>query len=310
MKITHFIALLLLFFSSHSYGDTNRSQVLNEWQQMLIESKEDGLIKDIDVSPMAIVAITDDGKKADADLINQIISVASQVFPRQVTVCDICLGDEVRPDSGLYYRFGQITLSDVKNHYKELENKPRSALWVQLEGERLSFRIVSLKSDRVIFSANVDPSVDWQARSMQNFSTARMQQRLARRHEVTHHQWNMGLYPSFALSYNYLNQWGERNEILSGLGISIVSPELAVGFSAFKVIHSKFNPLIGGSILINLPQAINNSLGGSGDNDPAGEDSLIIVQFIYKQPMPGNFGSLMALGLVDTSGTISLGVAW
>jgi len=309
MRMQTLIKILFLVLSSQSLGAENSAQVLNDWRQLLIEAKEDGLIKDIDVSPLAIVAISQNGQKADADFINKVISIANQAFPGQVTVCDLCLGDEVRPNDGLYYRFGQITLSDVKKHYEGTEKKAKSALWVHLQGERLSFRIVSLKSDRVIYSANVDPSENWQARSMNNFSTSRMQQRLARRHEVTHHHWNMGLYPTFALSYNYLNQWGERNEILSGLALSFVSPEVALGFSAFKVIQSKYNPMIGGSLLINLPQAISSSLGGESGG-ATGEDSLIIVQFIYKQPMPGNFGSLMALGLIDTSGTISLGVAW
>ena len=301
MKMISIIALI--FFTNSAYG--NVSLLLSDWEQRLREHQEDGLIRGKDVSPIVIVSVKEGDHTAPSRRINQTIGTASRIFGRSLMICEQCLNPEVKPTSDLYYRYGQITLQDVRDIYTDIKPKPRSALWVGYDGNMLSYRIVSISSGQVIYGENIQENMDWNSRSVKNFSKSRMQERLAKGDAISHHHWDLAAYPGFHFGYNFLNQWGEKNDVLSGVAVSIINPNLAVGYAAYKVIDVDYHPIIGGQVLVKIPEAAGLALAAE-----TGPSSILAAQFIAKNPFPGNMGGLMGLFVVNTEGTIALGVSW
>ena len=301
----HILLFSLLLVTGTLHGQSTISTLLGDWQQRMEEHKEDGLWRDREVSPIALVAVSQGETKASSKVINQTIGMASRIFPRNLMVCEVCLNPEMQPGSGLYYRYGQVSLEDVRNAYRDIERKPIAALWVSYNKGMLSYRIVSLETGHVIYSENIHENMDWNGRSIRNFSKSRMAERVGRHEAIYHHQWDLGLYPGFHLGYSFLNQWGQHNDYLSGLTMSVAGPLLGLGVAFFKVIDSPAHPLVGVKLMVNLPEAAGSALS----NESSGGEALV-GQFIAKYPFPGNMGGLLGIGLINTDGTVALGVSW
>lgn len=279
-------------------------QLLREWQQRVKEQMEDGYVKLFSMSPLTIVSVRKDGVTASSSLINQTAHMAGRLVKGQVMICDLCLNPQLNSGEGADYRFGQVSLDDVKKAYENVREKPKAALWISFEGTRLSYRIVSLLNDRVIYSENIQKNLDWNGRSIRNFTKSRMKERLGRENAIFHHQWDLGLYPKTHLGYNFLNQWGQDNQNLSGFTFSFVGPTLALGVAHYKVLDMPIRPMVGAKVMVKLTELVK-----SIDAQKSGSSSLT-GQVIVKVPFPGNMGGLMGIGLISTEGTVSLGVSW
>ncbi|SMF71120.1 hypothetical protein [Pseudobacteriovorax antillogorgiicola] len=296
--------LIGALLGSQALAQSNVRRLLQDWQYRMEEHRDDGLIRDIDVAPVVLVSVMDGQDRASDALSNQTYSTASKIFGRQLMDCQECLRPEVRPGKGLYYRYGFISLDDVRNIYEGKELQPRSALWVAYADGSLSYRLVSLKTGRVIYSDTIQEDLDWNSRSIRNFTKSRMKERYGRQDAIYHHTWEMGLYPNFNLSYNFLNQWGENNDQLSGLTISVINPTLAIGAAYYKVLDLDNAPIVGAKLLVKIPEALASESGESSSG------SSLVVQAIAKHPFPGNWGGLSGMVTVDTEGTVSIGVSW
>jgi hypothetical protein len=306
VKLFFFIFFaFFMFCTTPLFSKQGISSLLLDWQQRVQEHIEDGIISKRSLSPLVLVSVKDGENAASAKVINKTISAVSRVFRRQVMLCEQCLNPQMRPGSDLYYRYGNISFLDVKDIYKDQKLKPKAALWISYDNGVMSYRIIALDTGRVIYSENIQENMDWNGRSIRNFSKSRMQERVSRQDAISHHQWDLGLYPDVHLGYSFLNQWGKYNKNLTGLTFSIANPNFAIGIAAFRILDLPSHPIIGAKLMVKLPEAV-----GSSFSDEDSTSDALVAQFIVKQPFPGNWGSLMAIGLINTDGTLAIGVSW
>jgi hypothetical protein len=109
---------------------------------------------------------------------------------------------------------------------------------------------------------------------------------------------NLGLYPNPVVQLEFLEQWGERNEHLSGVGLSLVGPLVALGGVYHYPVPSvpKFN--VAGAIY--LPLA--NALSSLSQNNSSGNPLVLQGMAQY-----GLGDSYAVFASISTEGNFSLG---
>ena len=69
------------------------------------------------------------------------------------------------------------------------------------------------------------------------------------------------------IAWNYLEQWGEYNEYLSGFSLSIAGPGLGLGVAVFKAIPANPKLLVGAKLYANVFNVLQRTITGDTGAD-------------------------------------------
>jgi hypothetical protein len=102
---------------------------------------------------------------------------------------------------------------------------------------------------------------------------------------------NLGLYPKGLFQVEFLEQWGTRNQHISGVGLSLFGPTGALGFTYHYLWprYPKFHPSVAVYYKI---QSIFTAISGNEDED---ESKGLVGQIMAQYTIGSSFGVFTAL---------------
>lgn len=231
-----------------------------------------------------------------------------------VIICEPCQQESIRQSTdGLSIMRGPLPLAS----YQEFDQERRSnsaipaakaVMFIRDSGLGFSYRIVDIHSGEILLASTVGVQIDLASRSVKHFTLRRELNRRSRGETIVHGIYDVGAYPNPHLAASWLEQWGPGNQYLTGFTVTAINPILGLGVSAFKVLPSMGNLMLGGQVLVSLPTALSDAASSSG-NDQENNDALLTFVGMIRYPI--NISSTsMVIAYISSGGAIGVGMAF
>ncbi len=307
MLLSSAVAGLLLAVGVAAAGPATTRDALDRLEEVLELRIHDGLLDPADVTPTILVSAEPRYAGSEDWYATRVIELLERrLGSGKLRLCEACMAPRAWVSEGaLSYQTGPVSLDEVArlDAQSRGESPPaRSAIWVDEHRGGVSVRIVDLASARVVFAQNVDPFLVENANSRRTATMAEELERRARGDSVTQAFVDLALYPGQHLSIDWTEQWGETNNNLSGLTLSVLDPVVGVGASHYRSLRFA-NILVGGKLLASLPTAVARAVGDTGDV----LDPLVTGVAVVRVPFGrSNYG---AVATVSTNGQVGFGIS-
>jgi hypothetical protein len=305
------LILAMLLGRPAAAGPQETRDALDRLDELLEARLDEGRLSREDLAPALVVRVEpryadSEGWFAAATL--EVLEAA--LGPGTLRLCEACMAPRTRVRPGvLDYRAGPTDLDEVVRLDAELRGDaaPAStAIFVEEHARGVAIRIVELSTGNLLWARNVDPDLDEDRRSERVYTRAEELERRARGGTLTHGFFDAALFPQQHLALEWADQWGPRNQFLSGVTLSVLDPAVGLGVNGY-VVTPLADTLVGGKLLASLPTALVRALGDAGGGDLDIIDPLVTGIFVVKVPLGrSNYGALMTL---STNGRIAFGIS-
>ena len=201
----------------------------------------------------------------------------------------------IKDNQSLVINNGELSLAElgaIKQNPRY--GKAKSLTTIMETPAGVEIRIISLLDGRILLHAlaNGNESLD-NVRPYGNYAAEK--ERRLRGESLAYVFFNLGLWPQGRFQTEFLEQWGDRNQHISGLGLSLYNPTFALGFVYHYMFPRTRRLHVSGSIYYPLQNMV-SSQEKAVDQVVA----LAMLQYSFANSY-GVFGS------VDTKGMVSLG---
>lgn len=307
MLLTAF-ATALWATSTVAHADSVTTRDAMERLEEVLELRiQDGLISLDAVSPVVLVQAKP-RYEASADWFStRTIEVLQGAFGSGLRLCAACdVPRVVSTDGRMVVQTGAVTLDEVA--YLDAQTRgdapaARTAVWVTEVQGGVSIQLVDLSTGLVVFAQNVDPTLTESANTARMATLAEEYERRARGDGLTQAFVDVAVFPGQHISLDWTDQWGENNRNLSGVTLSIVDPVVGLGANHYRATRL-FNTLVGAKLIVSLPTAVVDSIGG-GDTEVI--DPLLTAAGVVRVPFGrSNYGAVFT---VSTNGTVGIGIS-
>lgn len=222
-------------------------------------------------------------------------------------VCEACMAPRAIVEEGrLAYQTGPVGLDEVVRLDDQIrgDSEPaRTAIWLDENATGVSIRMVDLRSGRVIYAQNVDPSLREITQTQRLYTRAEELERRARGEGLTQAFVDAALFPGQHLSLDWTDQWGPTNANLTGLTLTVLDPVVGIGASHYRALPV-LNALVGGKVVVSLPTALASAISGEATQVL---DPLVTGVAVVRVPFGrGNYGAVLT---ASTNGAIGVGVS-
>ena len=194
---------------------------------------------------------------------------------------------------------GEVSLTEL-SHLRKIPKygEAHSMALVRETASGVEMKVISIEDGRILFYALADSSKDLNAVTPY-LNYARERDRRLNGESLSYVFINMGLYPSGLFQLEFVEQWGDRNQHISGIALSLFNPEFALGLVYHYMIPSIKRLHVSGTLYYPLQNALADSVSDEGQQT----DSFVgqgMVQYAF-----GNSYALFAS--VNSKGKLSLG---
>ncbi len=284
---------------------------MDRLEELLEMRQEDGLLDARLVLPTLLVSAKPRYEASATRFTAQALTTLTRVFGRgSVRMCEACMRPRTVVENGrLQHTSGPVNLEEViglDTRFRGDAAQAKSAVWIDETQSGVSVRVVDLRSGQVHFAQNIDPQLREYRGSARTFKLSAELERRTRGESLTHANFDMAVYPGQHISMEWVEQWGEYNQNLSGLVLSFYDPVLGIGAAYYRALEWQ-NILIGGQGILSIPTAIAQS---QTDEDFDGEliDPLFTGVFVMRVPFGGsNYGFLLT---ASTNGEVGFGISY
>jgi hypothetical protein len=281
---------------------------LDRLDELLSARFDDGRLDRAALSPAVLVSAQ---PRAEADRA-WFTTAALSLLQRNLgegalRLCEACMAPRAWVEPGsLRWQAGPISLDEVvalDGQTRGTAAPARAAVWLDEVQGGVSIRVVDLRNGRVVYAENVDPNLVERANSRRTETLAAELERRARGDGLTQSFVDFALFPGQHLSLDWTDQWGERNDRLSGVTFSLFDPVLGVGAVHYRSVEV-LDSLVGAKLVMSVPTAAVRALDGS-DNDVI--DPLLSLVGVVRVPFGrSNYGALLT---ASTNGQIGFGIS-
>jgi len=302
------VGLVLAPGAAHA-GRGQTRDAFDRLEEILEMRQEDGLLSARNVLPAIVVSATPRYEESRGWFGPQALAVLGRGFGEGVLrVCEACMGPRTSVTKGrLEQSVGPVSLEEITrldDRYRGESARARSAIWIDETASGVALRIVHLRSGAVIFAQNVDPDLQEYRGAARSFRLAEELERRTRGDSLTHALFDAGIYPGQHFSFEWVEQWGDTNNNLTGIVLSTFDPVLGLGFGYHRALEFQ-NMLVGGKLVLSIPTAIAQS---ATDSDIEVIDPIVTGVFVARYPLWGsNYAALLT---ASTSGRIAFGIAF
>lgn len=244
-------------------------------------------------------------QKSEKDFSSNVFDTLKRTFPnnqRDFIQCAECSQNRsfVAHDGRLVIENGELSLlalNNLKSHQNFQHAKSLMAINETASG--IEIRVISLSHGQVLFSKLADHSKTLD-NAQRPLNLARELERRENGQAISYVFIDWGFHPKSLFQIEFLEQWGARNQHLSGLNLSFVEPVGAIGASYHYLIpaNRKFN--IGVSLFVALDGLTGSS---SSRNSPWG----VVTQGKIQYAFSGNYA---AFASINTKGGFSVGITF
>ena len=169
---------------------------------------------------------------------------------------------KIRDDHAVQMNNGPLSITELGNITKgERYKQAKAVMFIKETPAGVEAKIISLTNGRILFYRLADSTENLtKVRPYMNYSRER--QRRLRGEGLSYVFIDLGLYPEAQLQVEYVEQWGSRNQHISGVSISLLNPEVALGgvyhymFAGSSRWHASF------ALFYPLEAAVSSAVGG------------------------------------------------
>ncbi len=301
-----FAVLLALSKPALAGAETARDS-LDRLEEVLELRVEDGRLKSEDVMPAILVSAAPRTLESQAWYTTRVIEVLEKAFGAGgLRVCEACMAPRAIVDSGqMVYQVGPVGMDEVArlDDLNRGGSEPaKTAIWLDESAGGVSIRIVDMRTSRVIFAQNVDPTLVEVKNTHRLYTLTEEQERRARGLGLTQAFIDVAIYPGQHISLDWTDQWGKYNKQFSGMTLTILDPVLGIGavhYYCLPILHA----LVGGQVVLSIPTGLVQGLGQQGQV----LDPLLTGTAVVRVPFGrSNFGGLLT---ASTNGEIGFGIS-
>lgn len=266
--------------------DSSRD-ALSRVEESLEIRLEEGGFQLAQVTPAIVVSVTPAFEESRTWYPTAALSTLVRVFGgASLRSCEACMGPRVFVENGHLEQnsTGLTAVEIIRFDEANRGNAPpaRVAIWLDENASGVSLKVIDLQNSRLILAENFDPSLDESTRTRKAFSTARSLERRARGDSIVHTFIDLTMYPGPRLTMDWTEQWGDTNENLAGLTLSVFDPVLGVGLSYYRILPNALNISVGGQVIMSVPTAIVQVVSG---NNQTVLDPLLTAAFVVRWPI-------------------------
>lgn len=262
-KIIGIITLLFISELASARTQAEKLNLINKMFTILYEKVEDADLRYESIFPITVVRI-----ESQDDDVDKIISYIPTKAPdgklADINICYECINgslelsnDEIRFDKG-----GDLVKKRTKTNMTIIEND-----------FGFVYRITSTKDSLIVDAGTIATGISLENRTEKKFSYYKNQERQFEGRGIYHSMFDLAIYPNPHIAWNYLEQWGEYNEYLSGFSLSIAGPGLGLGGAIFKALPSKPKFLVGAKLYANLFNVLQRTVTGDTGSEEEEQES-------------------------------------
>ncbi|MBX2799669.1 MAG: hypothetical protein KTR31_18470 [Myxococcales bacterium] len=298
----------LLALSTALAGPDATRDALDRLEEVLELRLDEGALQRDEVLPAILVSSQPRYEESGEWFATRAIEVLQRSFGNEgLRLCEACMVPRAFVQEGrMAYQTGPIALDEVirlDDDNRGDAQPARSAIWVDEHATGVAIRIVDLRTARVIFAQNVDPNMVEDANTQKVYSLAAELERRARRDSLTQAFVDAALYPGQHFSLDWTDQWGKRNENLSGFTLTFFDPVIGLGANHYRRIPF-MNILVGGKVVVSLPTAVARVFTDAGIDVL---DPLLSGVAVVRVPFGrSNYGVVVT---ASTNGQFGIGVS-
>ncbi len=298
--------MLLVAGTAHAGSDTTRYS-LDRLEELLELRVEDGRLAPQDLTPAILVSAQPLYQDSQAWYATRVIELLEHALgDGSLRLCEACMAPRAFVEDGVMtYQTGPIGLDEVVrlDDLGRGDSQPaRAAIWVDEHRGGVAVRIVDLRTARVLYAQNVDPSLVEHANTRRMYTLSQELERRARGDSITQAFVDLALYPGQHISIDWTEQWGVTNANLSGVTLSVIDPVVGIGASHYRCLDL-VHVLVGGKLIVSLPTAIVRAIGDTGD----AIDPIVTGVAVVRVPFGrSNYGAVLT---ASTNGQIGLGIS-
>lgn len=235
----------------------------------------------------------------------QEVSEQQEKIRAKVIVCGDCdlHRIHVTPQGSTVVNNGPLSLSELSELKKQSPayQEAKSIAFVKETPAGVSMKVMSLSTGELLFFALAD-STQRLSHIQPSLNYAREYDRRKRGEAILHGRLNMGFYPSGTFQLEFLEQWGDLNQHITGLGISFINPTMALG------INYKFLPEFTGRS-VDFGASIYMSMTDLLSTSSKGITNAISLQTIATYTIGSHYGVFGAITL-GSSSAFSVGLSF
>lgn len=194
---------------------------------------------------------------------------------------------------------GELSLNELATLRKILKyGEAHSMALVRETPTGVEMKVISIEDGRILFYTLADSSKNLDdATPYLNY--ARERDRRLSGESLSYVFVNMGLYPQGLFQLEFVEQWGDRNQHISGIGLSLFNPVFALG-AVYHYMFPRIRKLhVSGSFYYPLQNALADA-AGSNDGPSSSFVGQAMIQYAFAN-------SYAVFASVNSEGSLSLG---
>lgn len=301
------MVLALLPLAASAGPDATRD-ALDRLEEILELRVDDGQLAPSEVVPAILVSVEPRYEESEAWFAARSLEVLTHAFGNgNLRLCEACMAPRAFVGDGqLVYQAGPIGLDEVvrlDDQARGDAQPAKTAIWLDEHRGGVAIRIVDLRTARVLFAQNVDPSLVENRNSQRLYTLSEELERRARGDSITQAFVDLAVYPRQHISLDWTDQWGPTNANLSGITLSLIDPVAGVGAVHYRRLEL-LNILVGAKVIVSMPTALVRLVDDSGAEII---DPMLTGVALTRVPFGrSNYGAVLS---VSTNGVFGVGIS-
>jgi len=298
----------MLWGSVAHAGTATTRDALERLEEILVLRVEEGALSREAVIPAILVSAQPRYEDSEDWFSTGVIEVLHKAFGDEgLRLCEACMAPRAYVEDGaMIFQTGPVGLEEIVRLDDQTRGSAaaaRSAIWIDEYRGGVSVRIVDLSTGEVVFAQNIDPDLIEDKNSRRMYTLTEELERRNRGDSLTQAFFDVAVYPGQHISLDWTDQWGKRNNNLSGVTLSVVDPVVGIGACHYRRVDF-FNTLVGGKVVVSLPTTLARSLG---DSNIDVLDPLLTAVGVVRVPFGrSNYGAILT---ASTNGQVGIGIS-
>jgi hypothetical protein len=208
----------------------------------------------------------------------------------------------VASNNQLQINNGELTLTELSYLRKMPKyGEARAVAMVRETPSGVEMKVISIEDGRILFYTLADSSKSLDAQTPY-LNYARERDRRLNGEALSYVFVNIGVYPQGLFQLEFVEQWGDRNQHISGIGLSLVNPVFSIG----AVYHYMFPNIKRMHATGALYYPLQNALA-----DAAGQNENLADSFVVQAMIQYAFANSYAVfAAVSSEGSLSAGFSF
>jgi hypothetical protein len=242
-------------------------------------------------------------KESKTDFSTASLETVKRVFPQGVLIpCSECAQQRtfVANDGRLVVSNGELSLVDLANlKTQAVYREAKSILIIKETPAGIDARVMSLSDGRILFLKLADSTKTLDT-AVAPLNLARELERREKGESLNYVFMDLGLYPKSTFQFEFLEQWGNRNQHLFGFDLSLWGPAGGLGVTYHYLLPTNRRFNFAGTFFVTL-----DTLAMS--KDTSGNPSRIVSQGMVQYALSGNYA---VFGMINSQEIVSFGITF